>query len=139
MFQKSCVPAIVALLIPSAHYAQPPGFVRNYASHDKRLSPGALAEINGPFFPGSGPVTAQVGGREAAVISRGFTQVVIQIPVELVPGPTTVVVISNGARLDPYSITLDSYAPGLYVSHDHSSVGVFYRSTSSPRWPALVD
>ena len=45
-------PIAIAFLIPAALFAQPLGPVRNHASHDNRLSPGSLAEINGPFTDG---------------------------------------------------------------------------------------
>jgi uncharacterized protein (TIGR03437 family) len=127
---------LLALLMPPALCAQTLGPVRNLASHDNRLSPGALASINGPFGGRSGrePATVEVGGRTATVIFQEGVTAVIQIPVELAPGPTTLVATAGGTRLTPVTITLDAYAPGLYVEREYSLIGVFYRP-----WPFVVD
>ena len=132
------LPAITLLIAPGL-FAQSLGPVRNAASHDERFSPGTLVEINGPFTPTSGPVTAEVGGRAAAVIARANSQLVIQLPVELTPGTASLMVTSGGVRLSPISLTIEVYAPGLYTASPYSSVGMFYRTQSSVGWPFGVD
>ena len=55
----------------------------------------------------------QVGGRPAAVLDIGERRVLVQLPVELPPGQTTVVMTVRGAASAPASIRLEPYAPVL--------------------------
>jgi len=97
-------------------FAQAPEIVliRNAVSYDARLSPGSRAVINHTLAvddPNS--VSVQVGGRPAAILAIAGSALGVQLPVELPPGPTAVVMTSRGISTPPYSITLDAYAPLL--------------------------
>jgi len=115
------------LLIHPVLFAQPPEvlFVGNSPGKE-RLSPGVRAEVQvrAPQYPQPAgfieTLTAQVGGLAAPVLlaRSSFASVAyltILIPVELLPGPTTLVVTSGlaGTSSRPYDITLYAYSPGL--------------------------
>jgi len=84
------------------------------------FSPGLPAIVTGDFL--KGPASVSIGGLTAPVFRSvegtdgpngyGFA-LYVQIPVELPPGPTTVVVTSGGARSAPFPLTLDLYSPAL--------------------------
>jgi len=115
------------LMIPRALPAQAPTVTRvfNSGSADARLSPGALATVRGAnlvvststddyFYPQTPGVT--VGGKAAYVlpISNSDGNVVdVQLPVELAPGRTTLVVTTSAGTSAPFDLTLEAYAPGL--------------------------
>ena len=115
MLNRTLLTATV-LVIPCGLLAQP--FIDTVFS-PSGLSPGGIADIEGGFFDRTS--TVQVGGLPAAVIGNqqyygaafGERGVVIQLPVGLTPGPTTLVVISTDGSSDPWPVTLDSYAPSL--------------------------
>ena len=84
---------------------------------DSHLAPGVLARL------GYGPVTTldmqkvevRVGGRRVyALDDESGDGLLIYLPLDLPVGPTTVVLINSGESSEPYPITLDPYAPGLY-------------------------
>ena len=83
------------------------------------LSPGGFAEVEGAFFDRA--ATVQVGGLPAAVLGYqeffsgdgGERGLQIQLPVELAPGATTLVITSGGVRSDPFPIMLDTYSPAF--------------------------
>jgi uncharacterized protein (TIGR03437 family) len=83
--------------------------VVNGGAFENRLSPGSLADVFGGNLGSDTSIAVTVGGKPAAVTLAIPTQLVIQIPVDAPPGPTTIQVGNSGA----FSITLSQYAPGL--------------------------
>ena len=93
--------------------------VVNGGSFDNRLSPGSLADVFGSNFGTDTSIAVTVGGKPAAVTLALPDQLVIQIPVDASPGPTTIRVGNS----PPYNITLSQYAPGL-LSRGGGGTGV---------------
>src|SRR5262249_51955168 len=116
-------------LMASTMFAQAPrvyGVLNFYDlfGSNSRLSPGVLA-LDTPDLTPQTAVTVQVGGRPAPVFGFHPDGRIIQIPVDLVPGPAEVLVSTAAGSLAPFQITLDSYAPALPVVSDHAATGVF--------------
>ena len=91
--------------------------VTNAASYTTQVCPGVNAIIFGTNF-GSGAtssVTVMVGGKMALTEFVSPTEVAVQIPFELSPGPTTLTVALGGATSAPFSITLVAVAPAMYT------------------------
>jgi len=108
---------ILGLLVVYGAAAQTPAVtgVVNAFSFVPSLSPGVLASVNGTNFgTDKTALTVTVGGKQTAVlIAATNTQVNVQIPVDLQPGATTLVVTRSGAASAPFNITLAAYAPAL--------------------------
>ena len=107
------------LLIQPALLAQAPVVtsVRNEASGEARFSPGVRAIVEVQNFGWDFTTwRVQVGGREAPIVG-GFDDDpsfwVVQLPLELAPGPTTVVASAGNVPSPPFAITLEPYAPGI--------------------------
>jgi uncharacterized protein (TIGR03437 family) len=118
-----CVLA-VGVVFPALLAAQTPTVVGvfNQGSREAGLSPGVLAEVEGgprTVFDESATVT--VGGLPAAVLEyieavpqeRKVETLRIQIPVELDPGPTTLVVSTSAGSSEPFDIMLQEFSPAL--------------------------
>jgi uncharacterized protein (TIGR03437 family) len=71
--------------------------------------------IGANFGTVPGSVSVQVGGKSAFVLQATGTSMDIQIPVELAPGKADVVVTRLNLVSLPFSITLEAFAPGIYV------------------------
>ena len=101
----------VPLLLGSLHAQPVPSItsVVNGGAFDNRLAPGTLADIFGSNLGADTSIAVFVGSKPAAVTLAIPTQLVIQIPVDAPPGPTTIRVGNSAA----FSITLSQYAPGL--------------------------
>jgi uncharacterized protein (TIGR03437 family) len=118
----SSTTALAALLLAPGLFAQTPSIVAvmNPAS-GTGLSPGMQAWIAGMNFGTT--ATVQVGGQAAAVLQRPHWYdanntvigdlLVIQIPVELAAGPTTLEVLAGGVTSTSFPLRLDSYYPIL--------------------------
>ena len=88
--------------------------VVNGLSSTPNLSPGVLASVLGNNFGNDKATLAvTVGGRPAHLALATNTQLAIQVPVELQPGPATLTVTRSGAAAAPLSINLDAFSPGL--------------------------
>ena len=113
---------LAALAFASPIFAQPHPevFSIQNESSGTHLSPGMRASINGSSLAG-GTVTVDIGGRPAPVFERRTNEddptnsdvLLIQIPAELAPGATNVVVHSDGIASQPFNLILDKYAPGF--------------------------
>ena len=64
-----------------------------------------------------------VGGKPAYIFYNSVKQLVVQLPMELGAGPTTVTVGTTAGTSAPFNATLDAYAPTLY-SADSSGKGM---------------
>jgi uncharacterized protein (TIGR03437 family) len=106
-FCKS-VPLILAIsTVLVAQTASVTSVVNTYSA---RLSPGSLVTVVGTNF--TGKVGVQVGGKAAAVLTLASgTKIAIQLPADLAPGPTTLVVSTESGSSTPFPLTLDTYAP----------------------------
>jgi uncharacterized protein (TIGR03437 family) len=106
----------LVLMIPAALFAQP--FIDTVSSTGG-LARGGLAQVYGGFFDRT--ATVRVGGIPAAVLGYqvfypnegGERGLQIQLPVELPPGPTTLVITTGGATSDAFPIMIEPYAPDL--------------------------
>jgi uncharacterized protein (TIGR03437 family) len=101
--------------------------VVNMISHDTRLSPGLLARISytpaGPsdesFGPGNPTIKVAVGGYPAfvnywgGIDAKGLPNVVVTLPREAPPGPTTLTLINSAGTSPPFAINLEAYSPAL--------------------------
>ena len=125
--------------------AQAPSFeaagVVNAASLDPTLAPGARANIFGANLGPQGTVTAgtptgspQLEGVEVlfgdapgSLIVVSATQITVDIPPDLPPGPVDVVVRYNGVPSAPATVTLQAFAPAFYTTTgtDGVTIGAF--------------
>ena len=91
--------------------------VLNDASREPRLCPGARAEIQLRDVARD-PVSVQIGGRTALVMGRRIVDLAdywtVQIPMELSPGPTTMIVRRGDAQAEPFPVSVETFAPALY-------------------------
>ena len=132
------------------------GFVLNDASFEPLLSPGTGAAIFGQNLAretciltrGSGSavsirgkpwpkslcdVRVLVGEKEAALVLVSDRQIGLQIPLEAEPGETAVVVEVLGDRSEPFPITLETHAPGLYSARSTGrDLGAFFAAEAGP-------
>ena len=139
----------VVLLIgclTGAAFAQTPTVagVVNSASFGPLLGPGAAADVFGQNLARGEPcqsifpwpkslcgVRVLVGEEEAPLAFVSDRQIRFQIPEEAEPGETAVVVEVQGARSEPFPITLETHAPGLYVNPG-GAWGVFFEAEPGP-------
>jgi uncharacterized protein (TIGR03437 family) len=105
---------LLACSVASTAFGQVPTIssVHNAASHDNRLCPGAIATLSGTFAP---KATVTIGGIQAHMFYTTTTQLIFQIPPELSPGGTRLVVSAGGTASAPFSLNLDTYAPAFYT------------------------
>jgi uncharacterized protein (TIGR03437 family) len=78
------------------------------------LSSGVVAAVSGSNFGTiAANLSVMVGGKAAYVYPASVTptQIQIEIPTELIAGPTTLTVTVSGAASAPFSITLVAYSP----------------------------
>jgi uncharacterized protein (TIGR03437 family) len=123
----ACITACVAWYAAAQSNVQT---VRNHGSGDTRLCPGVIADVTGSFGP---KATAMVGGKQAYVYFANATQLLIQIPAELLPGATTLVVSTVSGNSGAYNLTLDALAPALYSADSSGKgLGVFTNSAGNP-------
>lgn len=119
------LPAMLLAFLAVLH-AQAPliNSVYNAASGDTRVSPGTLAVVRGENLFGTtgnneAPLetpTVVVGGRQARVLGIPdwySVGIEVQVPTELTPGTTTVIVTTKAGSSPAFPITLDMYSPGL--------------------------
>ena len=124
--------SILALALPSTLVGQTPAVISvvNSVTGDTRLSPGVLATVAGVNLADGKPPVVMVGGRPAPFVSSlGEDSAMdltfeIQVPVELPPGPTTLVVTTSARSSVPFDITLAAYAPSLdYITRSTVPTG----------------
>jgi len=123
--------------VPWLVHAETPiiGSITNYVAGDARFSPGVLASLRyGYFTPYSG--TVLVGGRVVQYSDQGDgSTITIQVPIDFPLGPTTVVLDNGQSQSQPFPITVDAYAPGIFVptrSTDPYSLTLGCNSTATP-------
>ena len=129
---------VLGALMQWALLGQEPAIVlvRNAVNERLGLSPGSRALINTVGLRLDVSTTAvQVGGRPAPILAWAGTALGVVLPMELPPGPTTMVVTSQGVSTPPYPITLDSYAPLLYSTGTYPGV---YCPHLAPRGTTLL-
>jgi uncharacterized protein (TIGR03437 family) len=110
---------IVALLaFSTVAFAQTPTIasVVDSTNYQAQLCPGMLATVFGTNFGSTVSAVSVTVGGVSAYVDPGFlapTQFSFEIPFELTPGPTTVVVTAGGVQSAPFNITLATYAPSI--------------------------
>lgn len=88
--------------------------VYNAVTFDARLSPGSRAVVRHQLGWSDFDVVVEVGGRRSLILAvAGIDAIGIQLPMEVAPGPTTLVVTSRGVTTAPFPITLDPTAPAI--------------------------
>jgi uncharacterized protein (TIGR03437 family) len=75
------------------------------------LSPGVLATITGQSF--NAP-TVTIGAKPAFIIQTGPSALLVELPVDLPLGPTTLTVSSGGTTTTPFNVTINAFAPAFY-------------------------
>jgi uncharacterized protein (TIGR03437 family) len=106
----------------------------------KELSPGARAwvAVESLGTPQPGTVAVEVGGRPAPVLAdllQEDNSLIIQIPVELAPGPTTLVLIVDDVRSPAFDIQLNPFSPGFYHYSRFSRLTRFSEDGKISCWP----
>lgn len=103
--------------------------VVNAARGDSRISPGALARVNGSNFPFTN-LGVRIGERNVPVVgSVSPTQFNIQLPFDLPLGTADLIVIASGPTSNPFPVTVDDYAPGIFLSLQQE--GAFQRENQT--------
>jgi uncharacterized protein (TIGR03437 family) len=86
-------------------------------------------------LPPPAGTTVMVGGRAAFVNAEGAapSEIIVQIPFEAAPGPTTITVSFNGLTSAPFNITLTKYCPAfLTFSQDGTGTVNAFPQTPTP-------
>ncbi|HEV8145856.1 MAG TPA: hypothetical protein VGP79_05730 [Bryobacteraceae bacterium] len=115
-----------------------PGGVVNIASFQTALAPGSQAAVFGSNLGPNGVAarptdpSITVGGRPAYVYFASGAQVNFQVPVELAPGPTTLVLTYQSRSSAPYALTLLPYAPSiLTINGSGTGAGAFQHANGT--------
>lgn len=112
------IPAFAILAFSTAAFAQTPTVtaVVNAADYMATLCPGVVAIVYGTNFgTNAANVSVTVGGKPAYVYASQVTagQLAVEIPFELMAGPTTLTVTVGSAASNALNITLSTYAPAI--------------------------
>ena len=110
------------------------GGVANAASYQQVFAPGMLMYVAGtqlspvvqaaasvPFLSFMGDVSASINGLAAPLYYVSPTQMDIQIPYEIAPGPATLIVTSLG-QSGSFNFTVGATAPGIFTNANGSLV-----------------
>jgi uncharacterized protein (TIGR03437 family) len=110
------------------------GGVANAASYQQIFAPGMLMYVAGsqlspftqiassvPFLTFMGDVSATINGFAAPLYYVSPTQLDIQIPYEIPPGPAMLIVISLG-QAAVFNFTIGAAAPGIFAAQDGTLV-----------------
>jgi uncharacterized protein (TIGR03437 family) len=137
MWFRMCPTLVLGALMPLAAPGQEPAIVlvRNAVSERAELSPGSRALINTAGLSLDLSARVQVGGRPAPILAWAGTALGVLLPMDLPPGPASVVVTSRGVSTPPYSISLDAHAPLLYSTGTYPGI---YCPYLAPRGTTLV-
>jgi uncharacterized protein (TIGR03437 family) len=108
--------------------------VANAASYQQVFAPGMLMYVAGsqlspltqvassvPFLTFMGDVSATINGFAAPLFYVSPSQLDIQIPYEVPPGPAVLIVISLG-QASVFNFTIGPAAPGIFAAQDGSLV-----------------
>jgi uncharacterized protein (TIGR03437 family) len=68
-----------------------------------------------PLPTSLGGVTVSLGGRTVPLLYVGRSQINFQVPYEIPPGTSAMVVTANGVASSPASVTVAAAAPGIFV------------------------
>jgi uncharacterized protein (TIGR03437 family) len=126
--RRLSVLALIFAFFPGLH-AQTVNSVVNGASFAGNPAPGSLATIFGDNLSKNAPINASelplpttlgevqvtVNGHGAPLIYVSATQINFQVPYEVTPGPSSVVVIASGVPSPTFLFTVVKAAPGIFV------------------------
>jgi uncharacterized protein (TIGR03437 family) len=104
--------------------------VTNGASFQTTVSPGAIVTIFGSNLVSGSAATAStkplpaslagstvlINGTAAPLFYAGPTQINLQLPYGITPGPATAVVQSGSVSSAPFSFTVSAASPGIFLS-----------------------
>ena len=103
--------------------------VQNLFDYSTNLCPGVLVVVYGTNFGTTvSAVTITVGGKPGYILPGGAatTELLAQIPFEVSPGPTTLIISVNGTPSAAFPMTLAATAPAFHtVDGSGSGSGVF--------------
>jgi uncharacterized protein (TIGR03437 family) len=132
LYAATCAPPATLNIVNTAPTVQS---VANLADGSGALAPGVLATVSGvnigPTQSQSGAasgLSVTVNGKPAAVLLSSATQINVQIPVDLNPGPATVIVQYQGKTSSAFSIQLAAYAPALMTNTTGPKMVIFARA-----------
>jgi uncharacterized protein (TIGR03437 family) len=110
--------------------------VKNGASYSALVSPGAFVAIFGANFGGTlADTSVTVGGFNAPVYFVSSSQINVQFPFDLRPGPTTLIVTVRDVVSAPVHLNISAYAPALLTTNaSGTGIGVF-TSAEEPSTP----
>jgi uncharacterized protein (TIGR03437 family) len=111
-----CRAAAILLVAACSAWAQAPSVtgIQNAFSNTPGISPGVIASIYGNNFgTDKSAVTVTVGGRAAYVFGLVNTQINVEIPIELAPGPVGITVSRGGTASPVFNATLDAFSPAV--------------------------
>jgi hypothetical protein len=97
----------------------------NSATMRPDLSPGVLASLFGRnlALEGGGQVQVTFNGQPAALVSVTASQINLQIPAGLAPGPVVMEVYNGAAKSQPMLAYLNIVSPGIFaVTHANGSL-----------------
>ena len=128
---------VALLAFSAAAFAQPTvTAVVNSTNYLPQLCPGMFASVYGTNFgTNAANVSVTVGGKPAYVYASSLvaTQFAIEIPFEVSPGATTLIVTVSGAQSAPFNITLATYAPSFLTQNSTGSgPATVYESANTP-------
>jgi uncharacterized protein (TIGR03437 family) len=123
------------LTMPVSLFGQAPIItaVVNDASGEAKLSPGVAARIYFTPILSSGSVNVTVGGRYTTgriPFQAGYADLVL--PLDLEFGPTSLTITTKSGTSDPFPVSIDMYAPGLYDVFGHPGDPVALSCPSRP-------
>jgi len=101
--------------------------VQNVYDYSTNLCPGILAIVYGTNFgTTASAVTITVGGKPGYVASASASQLLAQIPFEISPGSTSMIVTVGGTNSVAFPITVAAVAPSFpTVNSSGSGSGIF--------------
>jgi uncharacterized protein (TIGR03437 family) len=95
--------------------------VDNAASYSTVLAPGSIAAVFGTDLAtttGESGVTVTLGGDVCFNYFVSASQINVELPTQLAPGPYTLTVSHDGMTSAPFAVTLVEYAPGIFDFQD---------------------
>ncbi len=125
--------AAILAVVSMAAWAQAPSIasVVNAEDYSSHYCPGLLVFLYGANFGSStSALSITVGGKPAFIAGSSSTLIEAQIPFELSPGPTTLVLTVAGSQLPGIPMNLTATAPA-FSSFDSSGSGSVTTTTAA--------
>ena len=114
----------IAAVVNGASFTGGPAPQSIAALFGTNLSNGNASAIGVPLPTSLSGVTVAINGTPAALWFVSPAQINFEMPPEVPPGKTTVVVTSGGASSAPFAITVPQAGPGIFVYNGSRAVAV---------------